>query len=271
MAVRRRSSSTWTGSTRLIERRGGHARAEAPGLDRLPRGRRALRGRRRRLELAGLAPARDLHRPRQGQPHLGHRRQRVHRLPPRLRRDGGRATRTRRSSRRSSGRPRCGTHFAQPTKHLDVIGENLADRFGLPLWRFCNSGTEATLEAARLMRANTGRDMHHQDRGHLPRPPRLADVLGGARPGPDGAARAPGHGAAGAGHPAGVRRPRARRAVQRPRGGRAGVRRERGRGRRHDRRAGDDELRRDPAGARLPAGAEGSRATRTAPTSRSTR
>ena len=52
-----------------------------------------------------------------------------------------------------------GTHFAQPTKHLDVIGENLVDRFGLPLWRFCNSGTEATLEAIRLMRANTGRDM----------------------------------------------------------------------------------------------------------------
>jgi glutamate-1-semialdehyde 2,1-aminomutase len=54
---------------------------------------------------------------------------------------------------------RRGTHFAQPTRDLDVIGENLADRFRLPLWRFCNSGTEATLEAARLMRANTGRDL----------------------------------------------------------------------------------------------------------------
>jgi glutamate-1-semialdehyde 2,1-aminomutase len=52
-----------------------------------------------------------------------------------------------------------GTHFAQPTKDLDVIGENLADRFSLPLWRFCNSGTEATLEAGRLMRGNTGRDL----------------------------------------------------------------------------------------------------------------
>ena len=51
-----------------------------------------------------------------------------------------------------------GTHFAQPTKGLDVVGENLTDRFQLPLWRFCNSGTEATLEGARLMRANTGRD-----------------------------------------------------------------------------------------------------------------
>jgi glutamate-1-semialdehyde 2,1-aminomutase len=52
-----------------------------------------------------------------------------------------------------------GTHFAQPTKDLDVIGENLSDRFKMPLWRFANSGTEATLEAIRLMRANTGRDM----------------------------------------------------------------------------------------------------------------
>jgi glutamate-1-semialdehyde 2,1-aminomutase len=52
-----------------------------------------------------------------------------------------------------------GTHFAQPTKDLDAVGENLVDRFTLPLWRFCNSGTEATLEAARLMRANTGRDI----------------------------------------------------------------------------------------------------------------
>ena len=52
-----------------------------------------------------------------------------------------------------------GTHFAQPTKQLHEIGENLSERFGLPLWRFCNSGTEATLEAVRLMRANTGRDL----------------------------------------------------------------------------------------------------------------
>ena len=54
---------------------------------------------------------------------------------------------------------RKGTHFAQPTKDLDAVGDNLVERFKLPLWRFCNSGTEATLEAARLMRANTGRDI----------------------------------------------------------------------------------------------------------------
>ena len=54
---------------------------------------------------------------------------------------------------------RRGTHFAQPTKDIDAVGESLAERFGLPLWRFANSGTETTLEAARLMRAVTGRDV----------------------------------------------------------------------------------------------------------------
>ena len=52
-----------------------------------------------------------------------------------------------------------GTHFAQPTKDLNAVGDSLVERFGLPLWRFSNSGTEATLEATRLMRANTGREM----------------------------------------------------------------------------------------------------------------
>ncbi len=37
--------------------------------------------------------------------------------------------------------------------------EHLQQRFGLPLWRFGNSGTEATLDAVRLMRAYTGRDI----------------------------------------------------------------------------------------------------------------
>jgi len=54
---------------------------------------------------------------------------------------------------------RRGTHFAQPTKDIAAVGENLAERFGLPLWRFANSGTETTLEAVRLMRAVTGRDV----------------------------------------------------------------------------------------------------------------
>jgi glutamate-1-semialdehyde 2,1-aminomutase len=50
-----------------------------------------------------------------------------------------------------------GTHFAQPTEDAIVVAEDLARRFGLPLWRFANSGTEATMDAVHLMRAATGR------------------------------------------------------------------------------------------------------------------
>src|SRR5205823_6828303 len=52
-----------------------------------------------------------------------------------------------------------GTHFAQPTPDSIVVAENLAERFGLPLWRFGNSGTESTMDAVHLMRAATGRSM----------------------------------------------------------------------------------------------------------------
>jgi glutamate-1-semialdehyde 2,1-aminomutase len=51
-----------------------------------------------------------------------------------------------------------GTHFAQPTENATVVAEELTRRFGLPLWRFANSGTEATMDAVHLMRAITGRD-----------------------------------------------------------------------------------------------------------------
>ncbi len=50
-----------------------------------------------------------------------------------------------------------GTHFAQPTEDALACAENLTERFGLPYWRFGNSGTEATLDACRIMRALTGR------------------------------------------------------------------------------------------------------------------
>jgi glutamate-1-semialdehyde 2,1-aminomutase len=52
-----------------------------------------------------------------------------------------------------------GTHFAQPTEDAIVVAEELSRRFGLPLWRFSNSGTEATMDAVHLMRAVTGRDL----------------------------------------------------------------------------------------------------------------
>jgi len=51
-----------------------------------------------------------------------------------------------------------GTHFAQPTENALVVAADLARRFGLPQWRFANSGTEATMDAVHLMRAITGRD-----------------------------------------------------------------------------------------------------------------
>lgn len=51
-----------------------------------------------------------------------------------------------------------GTHFAQPTEDAIVVAEELQRRWGLPMWRFGNSGTEATMDAVHLMRAKTGRD-----------------------------------------------------------------------------------------------------------------
>ncbi|BBZ32638.1 aspartate aminotransferase family protein [Mycolicibacterium confluentis] len=54
---------------------------------------------------------------------------------------------------------RRGTHFAQPTENAIWIAEELSRRFGLPLWRFANSGTEATMDAVHLARSVTGRDL----------------------------------------------------------------------------------------------------------------
>jgi glutamate-1-semialdehyde 2,1-aminomutase len=55
-------------------------------------------------------------------------------------------------------RAKLGTHFAAPTEDSLVVAEELARRFGLPKWRFCNSGSEATMDAIRIARALTGRD-----------------------------------------------------------------------------------------------------------------
>jgi len=52
-----------------------------------------------------------------------------------------------------------GTHFAQPTGDAVAVADELAARFRQPLWRFANSGTEATMDAVHLMRAITGRDL----------------------------------------------------------------------------------------------------------------
>jgi len=50
-----------------------------------------------------------------------------------------------------------GTHFAQPTPDVVPVARELSRRFRQPVWRFNNSGTEATMDAVHLMRAVTGR------------------------------------------------------------------------------------------------------------------
>ncbi|MFT0762217.1 aspartate aminotransferase family protein [Scrofimicrobium sp. R131] len=51
-----------------------------------------------------------------------------------------------------------GTHFAAPTEDAVVVGNELAARWGLPKWRYTNSGSESTMDAIRIARAYTGRD-----------------------------------------------------------------------------------------------------------------
>jgi glutamate-1-semialdehyde 2,1-aminomutase len=56
-------------------------------------------------------------------------------------------------------RARLGTHFGAPTEEDVVVVEELARRFGLPKWRYTNSGSEATMDAIRIARGSTGREL----------------------------------------------------------------------------------------------------------------
>jgi glutamate-1-semialdehyde 2,1-aminomutase len=51
-----------------------------------------------------------------------------------------------------------GTLFVTPCEDNAVVAELLAERYRLPMWRFTNSGTEATMDAIRVARGQTGRD-----------------------------------------------------------------------------------------------------------------
>jgi glutamate-1-semialdehyde 2,1-aminomutase len=51
-----------------------------------------------------------------------------------------------------------GSQFALPTEDSVIVAEHLQRNFKLPLWRFVNSGSEATMDAIRIARAFTGRD-----------------------------------------------------------------------------------------------------------------
>jgi glutamate-1-semialdehyde 2,1-aminomutase len=54
---------------------------------------------------------------------------------------------------------RRGTHFAVTTESAVAFGEEICRRFKLEMLRFTNSGTEATMDAIRVARAATGRDV----------------------------------------------------------------------------------------------------------------
>lgn len=51
-----------------------------------------------------------------------------------------------------------GTHFAAPTEDAITVAAELQRRWGLPKWRYVNSGSEATMDAIRIARGLTGRD-----------------------------------------------------------------------------------------------------------------
>ena len=70
-----------------------------------------------------------------------------------------------------------GTHFAAPTEDAIVVAEELARRWGLPQWRYTNSGSESTMDAIRIARAYTGPRHGDEDLRLLPRPPRRGDGL----------------------------------------------------------------------------------------------
>ena len=212
-----------------------------------------------RLELPGGRPLPDLPRAGEGLERLGRRRQRVHGLPRRLRRQRRRPRppEDRRGHRRKAAGNAASTS-PSPRETTVALAEEICERFQLEQMRFVNSGTEATMDAIRVARAATGRDkiikMEGSYHGHhdsvlfsvVPE----ADVLGHAFH--TGGDRRPGvvHDRADLqGHPAGAVGHRHRRAVQRRRRGRGGVRRQRGRDRRGDPRAGDDEHRHRRAGA----------------------
>src|SRR5215218_7036168 len=49
-----------------------------------------------------------------------------------------------------------GTLYVTPCELNAEVAELLRDRYRLPMWRFTNSGTEATMDAIRVARAATG-------------------------------------------------------------------------------------------------------------------
>ena len=119
----------------------------------------ALARRRGDVELDDRPAGHGVVEPRPGLEGLRRRRHRVRRPPRRLRRDAGRPRPSRRSSRPCSGGWSSARTSPSRPRTPSSWPRSSAQRFGLPLWRFGNSGTEATMDAVHLMRAVTGRDL----------------------------------------------------------------------------------------------------------------
>src|SRR6201990_1159014 len=64
-----------------------------------------------------------------------------------------------------------GTHFAAPTEDAGAVGDELGRRWGLPKWRFTNSGSESTMDAIRIARGTPGRETIVKIFGSYPAPP----------------------------------------------------------------------------------------------------
>ena len=178
---------------------------------------------------------------------------------------------TRRSRRPSPTRPATAPTSPSPPRTPSRWRHELARRFGLPSWRFANSGTEATMDAVHLMRSITGRDLiikiegcyhGHHDSVQVSVAPEQ-EVRG-----PAGQAQ---QRPLVLRHPEGHHRPDADRHVQRPRQRGPPAGRAPGPDRGHDPRAGHDERRDHQARARLPREPQGTSCTNTAPCSPSTR
>ena len=122
-----------------------------------------------------------------------------------------------------------GTHFAQPTEDALAVAEELARRFGLPLWRFANSGTEATMDAVHLMRAITGRDLIIKVEGCYHGHHDSVQVSVYPEPDEVGPAGKPAQAPASTGIPDAIIRAHPHRQLQRPRQRRAAARRAPGR------------------------------------------
>ena len=153
-----------------------------------------------------------------------------------------------------------GTHFAAPTERLDRRrpGARAPLRPApMALQQLRHRGDDGR----RPSRPRRHRPRHDpQDRGLLPRPPRLGDGLGLPAAGGARRARRPDQRSLRRRHPAGADRTDPRRPLQRRRGPGERARQDRRRSRRPDHGAGDDEHQHHPAARGLPAA--GSRADR---------